>query len=69
MAESDTLDTHQQRSGGNPGVVAGVLGSTAGSMVSLGIWAGSLPVAAILLALRFKRDLKVAPVSSRVLRA
>jgi uncharacterized membrane protein len=50
------------------GVGAGVLGFTAGSMLSLGIWAGTFPVASILLALRFRQDLRVAPVSSRVLR-
>lgn len=51
------------------GVVAGVLGWITGSMLSLGVWAGTFPVATILLALRFKRDLRVAPVSSRVIRA
>lgn len=51
------------------GVVAGVFGLMSGAMLSLGIWAGSFPVVAILLALRFKQDLRVAPVSSRVLRA
>lgn len=51
------------------GVVVGVLGSAFGSMLFLGVWAGTFPVAAILLAMRFRQDLRVAPVSSRVLRA
>jgi hypothetical protein len=50
------------------GVIAGVLGSAVGTMISLGFWAATFPVAAILLAVRFKQDLRVAPVSSRVIR-
>ena len=51
------------------GVIVGVLGSALGSMLFLGAWAGTFPVAVVLLALRFRQDLRVAPVSSRVLRA
>lgn len=54
---------------GIAGVVVGVLGWATGAMLSLGIWAGTFPVAAVLLALRFKQDLRVAPVSNRVVRA
>ncbi len=51
------------------GVMAGVLGLAPASMFFLGVWGGTFPVAAVLLAVRFRRDLRVAPVSSRVLRA
>jgi hypothetical protein len=50
------------------GVVVGVLGFTSGSLLSLGVWAGTFPFACVLLALRFRQDLRIAPVSSRVLR-
>jgi len=55
-------------SAGVAGVVVGMLGSVAGTMFSLGIWVVTFPVACILLAVRFRQDLRVAPVSSRVLR-
>jgi len=51
------------------GVIAGVLGLSSASMFFLGVWGGTFPVAAVLLAVRFRQDLRVAPVSSRVLRA
>ncbi|MBN1151785.1 MAG: hypothetical protein JXA58_01120 [Dehalococcoidia bacterium] len=51
------------------GVIAGVFGFMPGTMISLGLWAATFPVVAVLLALRFRQDLRVAPVSSRVLRA
>jgi len=54
---------------GMVGAVVGVLGWASGSMLCLGIWSGTFPVAAILLAMRFKQDLRVAPVSNRVIRA
>jgi len=50
------------------GVACDVLGFITGLLLSLGLWAGSFSVVAILLALRFKQDLRVAPVSSRVIR-
>ncbi|TFH33661.1 MAG: hypothetical protein E4G93_06560 [Dehalococcoidia bacterium] len=49
-------------------VAAGVLGAPAGWMIFLAVWATTFPVAAVLLALRFNLDLRVAPVS-RVMKA
>ncbi len=46
----------------------GVTGYTGATMIPLEIWAGTLPIAAIFLAWRFKQDLRVAPTFSRVMR-
>jgi hypothetical protein len=50
------------------GVGVGVAGLAMVSTVLLGAWAVTFPVTAMLLAMRFRQDLRVAPVSSRVLR-
>jgi len=50
------------------GVALGALGVPAAAMASLVIWGVTFPVATALLAWRFRHDLRVAPVSSRVVR-
>ncbi len=49
-------------------VTLGLVGYLGATMIPLGIWGGSFPPAAILLAWRFKQDLRVAPTISRVMR-
>ncbi len=46
----------------------GFVGYVAATMIPLGLWAGTFPVAAILLSWRFKQDLRVAPTLTRVIR-
>lgn len=53
---------------GIAGVMIGIVGYMEATMIMLGAWALTFPAVAILLAWRFKQDLRVAPTPSRVMR-